>query len=116
MPKIVVVVRDANRKSDLISCIRRLTGLGVSAITDALVGKKPLGQWILFGNNHDEIARILRGLQDIAVNGHGVFSYFELQDDELFDQQASQRLEISPAILSNLLNAYDVERRKIDEE
>jgi len=115
MQKIVVIVQEVHRKSELVACIHQVTGLSVSAILGSFSRGKPLGSWFLFGNDHGESARILRGLQAIATKGDGAFGYYELQDDEQYDERTLQSLAISTDTLTNILEAHDVRRQKIDE-
>jgi len=116
MPKIIVVVREVRRKPDLISHIRRATGLTVSGIVASLGGDRPLGQWSLFGNDHDQVATCLRELLAVEKSGEGVLEFYELQDNENFNTQTSLRLEIAPKTLNNILDAHETQRRKLDEE
>jgi hypothetical protein len=114
MSKIIVTVQNSRNNIDLISHIHRVTKLGYSTILGCLDGEKPLGQWPLFGNDHDEIALLLRNLIAIQMTGAGDFCFFELQDDDVFCKQSCRKLMISKSSLGNILDDHEARCRKRD--
>ena len=119
MPKIVVKVEKVTRLADIMPAIRKITGLGISEAKQRIESGRPIVEFLLYYNDHDEIARRLRELM-IAIPQLGArLRLFELDEGEEFEALPNATAyEISSDVLKNilLLHERELERRQNADE
>src|SRR5215467_2749356 len=119
MPKIVVKVEKVTRLADIMPAIRKITGLGISEAKQRIESGRPIVEFLLYYNDHDEIARRLRELM-IAIPQLGArLRLFELDEREEFEALPNaSAYEISSDVLKNilLLHERELERRQNADE
>jgi len=115
MSKIAVLISEPANTTELIARLRKITQAGYSEIAQRLKQERPVGEWVLFENDHDDVAALLRQLLRLHAERAAKLRFFELRDDETFDLNKSQRFEISAETLSNILHTHDEQRRKLEE-
>jgi len=110
MSKIVVKVENVTRLRDLMPAIRKITGLGISEAKQRIESGQPLVEFLLYYNDHDEIALRLRGLMT-ALPQHGArLRFFELDEGEEFEAlPKASTYEISADDLKNILLRHERE-------
>jgi hypothetical protein len=121
MSKIVVKVENVTRLGDVMPAIRKITGLGISDAKQRIESGRPLVEYALFYNDHDEIAQRLRELMTELPKAGVKLRLFELDEGEEFESMPNaSKYEISSDVLENILlrherelerqmNAYDDE-------
>src|SRR4051812_34110618 len=116
MSKIAVIMKETANESALASRIKRITALGLSTIIARLRGGGPIGEWVLFQNDHEDVANLLREMIEIQFRGEGLIRFFELEVDEPFKLDTAERFEISADTLKNILDAHDRQQAKLDDQ
>jgi hypothetical protein len=120
MSKIVVKVENVTRLVDIMPAIRKITGLGISEVRQCIESGQPLVEFLLYYNDHDEIARRLRGLMTALPQLGARLRLFEIDEGEEFGALPNaSAYEISSDVLKNilLLHERELERRlNIDED
>jgi hypothetical protein len=110
MSKIVVKVENVTRLGDLMPTIRNITGLGISEAKQGIESGQPLVEFLLYYNDHDEIARRLRGLMNALPQLGARLRLFELDEGEEFEAPPNaSAYEISSDVLKNILLLYERE-------
>src|SRR5262245_30372938 len=110
MSKIVVKVEGVTRLGDVMPAIRKITGLGISDVKQRIESGRPLIEYALFYNDHDEIARRLRELMtELPQHGAGL-RLLELDEGEEFEALPNASVyEISSDDLENILSLHERE-------
>ena len=108
MSKIVVKVENAPRLADVMPAIRKITGLGISDAKQRIESGRPLVEYVLFNNDHDEIAVRLRELMT-EIPRHGAkLRLFELREDDDFESMPNaSKYEISFDVMENTLLRHE---------
>ncbi len=110
MSKIVLV---ANSTDDLsfLSKVRKITGISVGDLRAKLSSQQPFYEALLFGNDHQEQADILKKIADEA-NILGIYlNVYEIEPQENFATCIKKECEINIEIMNNILNEW--ERRNL---
>jgi len=108
MSKIVVKVEDVTRLADVIPAIRKITGLGISDVKQRIESGRPLVEYALFYNDHDEIAERLRELMAELPRHGAKLRLFELEEGEEFESMPNaSKYEISPEAMENILLSHE---------
>jgi len=122
MSKIVVKVENVARLGDVMPAIRKITGLGISDAKQRIESGRPLVEYALFYNDHDEIARRLRELMTELPQVGAKLRLYEIDEGEEFESMPNpSAYEISSDVMENILllherelerqmNAYDDEQ------
>jgi hypothetical protein len=116
MARIVATVDKVANKKQFVADVRQATDLPLSDITARLDTGSPLVDFMLFMNDHEEIARRLRDLIATQEQGNGVFRFFELQPEEDFETCPLEQCEISASVLRNILDSHEATRSRLDEQ
>jgi hypothetical protein len=117
MSKIVVKVENVARLVDVMPAIRKITGLGISEAKRRIESGQPLVECMLFYNDHDEIARRLRGLMTALPQFGARLRLFELAEGEEFESLPNaSAYEISYDDLENILSLHERELERQQEE
>src|SRR5512134_1804960 len=119
MSRIAMVVEEGPDLSRLAAVLRRLTGFALSEIVNRIKTRAPVIECELFGNDHDDIARILRELLQQLPSVGAEIRLFELPERHSFTSiEEEARQEISAQTLSNILASHDEEiaRQRGDSE
>src|SRR5215471_764004 len=108
MPKIVVKVENVPRLADIMPAIRKITELGISEAKQRIESGRPIVEFLLYYNDHDEIARRLRELM-VAIPQLGArLRLFELDEGEEFEALPNaSAYEISSDVLTNILLLHE---------
>jgi hypothetical protein len=110
MSKIVVVIDPAGRAAEVVAALRRLSGESVAVLKERLDMGRPVGEFILFRNDHDDVVRDIRGLRASITSPDIKVRFFELPEDQPFTSaQEEGPHEISFEVLANILEAHDRE-------
>ena len=110
MPKIVVKVENVTRLADVMPTIRKITGLGISEAKQRIESGRPLIEFLLYYNDHDEIARRLRELLTAIPQLGARLRLFELDEGEEFGALPNaSAYEISSGVLKNILLRHERE-------
>jgi hypothetical protein len=108
MSKIVVKVEDVTRLVDIMPTIRKITGLGISEAKLRIESGQPLVEFLLYYNDHDEIARRLRVLMTALPQLGARLRLFELDEGEEFEALPNaSAYEISSDVLGNILLLHE---------
>lgn len=109
MSKIAITVDRPADVAKLVPALRRVTGMGVGEIKARIDEGRPVAEYVLFGNDHDEVARKLRDLSaDLPALGARARVY-ELGEDDAFEEADLATNEIDLEILRNILQSHDRE-------
>jgi hypothetical protein len=112
--KIVVKVESVTRLVDVMPAIRKITGLGISEVKQRIESGRPLVEYALFYNDHDEIAGPLRELMTELPRHGAKLRLFELKEDEEFESMPNaSKYEISPDDLENILLRHERELERL---
>lgn len=111
MSKIVITVDDVANRADFVSCVRRITEMHVSEIVSRIGAGVPLAEFVLFENNHADVAQQL--LEFIQLENTATIRIYELMQNEQFSKCPLDECEISPSILKNILDSHEA-RREFD--
>jgi len=110
MSKIVVKVENMTRLGDVMPAIRKITGLGISDAKQRIESGRPLVEYTLFYNDHDEIAQRLRELMTELPQVGAKLRLFELEEGEEFESiPDASAYEISSDDLENILALHERE-------
>ena len=93
----IAVILDTNEPT-VIPVLRRSTGESVAVLRSRIAKREPVGEYLLFMNDHDEVTGRLLGLLDALVQERVPMSLYELKDDERLDE------------------VHDLERRRVTRE
>jgi hypothetical protein len=108
MSKIVVKVENVPRLADIMPAIRKITGLGISDAKRRIESGRPLIEYALFYNDHDEIAGRLRQLMTELPRHGAKLRLFELKEEEEFESLPNaSKYEISSDGLENILLRHE---------
>ncbi len=108
MSKIVVKVENVTRLGDVMPAIRKITGLGISDAKQRIESGRPLVEYLLFYNDHDEIAQRLRELMTVLPRSGVRLRLFELDEGEEFESMPNaSKYEISSDTLENILLTHE---------
>jgi hypothetical protein len=108
MSKIVVKVENVTRLVDVMPAIRKITGLGISEAKQRIESGRPLVEYALFYNDHDEIAGRLRELMSELPRHGAKLRLFDLKEDEEFESTPNaSKYEISSDTLENILLRHE---------
>jgi hypothetical protein len=114
MPKVAIKIEDASSLPEIVSAVRRLTGMSVADIRDRIREGRAILEYPLFYNDHDEKARRLRSLVSQIPPLGARLRIYELEEDQsLGGSLDDSAYEITPETLMNVLDDHDraVERR-----
>jgi hypothetical protein len=114
MSKIAITAKGVTDRPRFISRVRSATEMSLEDIVSRLEKQEPLVEYILFNNDHDEIARRLRALLAVEDQGEGELRIFELMPDEQFSEAPLDQTEISASTLKNILDSHDNQRTQLD--
>lgn len=115
MSKIAVVVEKPQVTAPIVALIRPITGRSAAEIDRDLRAGRPVCEYVLFLNDHDEVAATLLRLTGELSSAGAAVRVFELDDAEsLADLGGSTTAEISLEILRSILDTHDreVERQQ----
>jgi hypothetical protein len=116
MSKISVVVDSITDRLALIKTLRDLSGDSIDRISTNVKQGRPVAEYILFRNDHPEVAARLRQLIKAGPAVGATLRFFELPASANFAEPAERR-EISPETLNNILQASEREyERFLNEE
>ena len=106
----MVLIEDVRDELRMIKTLRGLTELPIGEVRERLVGGKPIGEYVLFENDHDSVAAVLRQMvREVPLAG-GRLRLFELgAHARLGGIETLARNEITSTILENILQAHDDE-------
>jgi hypothetical protein len=108
MSKIVVKVENGTRLADVMPAIRKITGLGISDAKQRIESGRPLVEYLLFYNDHDEIAQRLRELMTVLPRSGARLQLFELDEGDEFESLPdASEYEISSDVLENILSSHE---------
>jgi hypothetical protein len=108
MSKIIVKVETVTRLADVMPVIRKITGLGISEAKQRIESGRPLVEYALFYNDHDEIAQLLRELMTELPQVGVKLRLFDLDEGEEFDSLPNaSAYEISSDVLENILSLHE---------
>lgn len=111
MSKIVVKVDNITNRNDVISCIRRITGLGMSDIQRKIQSGETIGEYVLFYNDHDEVASTLRALISEVKKTGSTVSLYEISENEDFAALPDiADYEVSEEVVNNIIDQYEQDR------
>jgi hypothetical protein len=103
-----VKVEDVTRLVDVMRAIRKITGLGISEAKRRIESGRPLVEYALFYNDHDEIAGRLRELMTELPRNGAMLRLFELKEEEEFESMPNaSKYEISSDDLENVLLMHE---------
>jgi hypothetical protein len=105
---IVLIVDDAGKSNEAIRLMRGITGLGVGEILTRMKEKRPILEYPLSYNDHEEVAGRLRHLLSSLPRLGVSFRLFELHEDAAF--------ALSPQGLRNILETHEEIARQDEEE
>jgi hypothetical protein len=92
--------------------VHRLMGMPVIEAKNRIQNAEPVAEFLLFYNDHNEVAAKLQGLL-AGASGLGLLRLYELQDDE--DSSTigpTDRREVTMEIVNNILHGFDREVRR----
>ena len=112
MSKIVVTVERVENRSEFLTHVRAITGVGLADISNRIGTGLPLVEYVLFLNNHEDVAQRLRSL--VALETIAQLKIFELMPDENFAGCPREQCEISTSVLLNILDAHEMQRRQLE--
>jgi len=105
-----MVVDQAPDLGHVAAVLRRTTALPLSEIVSRMKSQAPVIERELFGNDHDEIALILRELLQQLPGIGAKIRLFELPEGHSFTSvEEEARQEISAQTLVNILSSHDEE-------
>lgn len=107
MSKIVVFIDAPHPPVALVRELRSATGQSVEQIRAALRSNVPIVERELFGNDHDDAARVLRETLMAGTRAHADVQLFELEPDEDFASVVPERRRIDVSTLHNILKSWD---------
>ena len=87
--------------------IKRATALSLSDIRQAVNSGQPLINFLLFNNDHDEVAQKLRNLISILSSNSIETSLFELRESEDLDSINKDNRKVSSDGILKLLSKRD---------
>jgi hypothetical protein len=109
-----MIVEEVKDPTSFVADVRRITGMPIAAIRASVTGDGPLVEYLLFHNDHDEVADRLRQL--LRLEDTGVrFRIFGMQPDETFITHSAKFREITPVVLKNILDAHDEGLRQLED-
>lgn len=108
--RIAVIIDEPASSVGVISPVRRITGSGISDIKGRIESGRPVVEYALFFNDHEDVAGGLReliaGLSLLGVR----LRIYELGDGErLGSGHDEASCQISPEVLLNMLHEHDME-------
>jgi hypothetical protein len=110
MSKIVVKVENVTQLGDVMPAIRKITGLGISEAKQRIESGRPLVEYLLYYNDHDEIAQRLRELMTVLPRSGARIRLFELDEGDEFESLPdASAYEISSDVLENILLRHESE-------
>lgn len=110
MSKIVVLVEDVTDQAAAIRALRQATGRSIGEIRQRLAAREPVAEYVLFENDHDSVAKVLRELMDRVPASGARLRLFELSPTTTFSAiEVHARQEIDSNVLHNILKAHEEE-------
>lgn len=113
MSKIVIRVKQTGDKRALLARIRQIVEMPLSEIVARVSVGRPLVEFRLFENDHEQVANWLKQFLSLETEAKGSIRFYELQPDEEFGVCLSEDCEISNATLQNILDGYDDSRARL---
>ena len=96
MSKIVLKCGEEWSKSENLKILKEITELGFSKLIDRIKENKPVAEFTLFFNDHEEIEDRLTNLIAVAEERNLAYNLFEINEDENFAAiENIKKLEIS---------------------
>ncbi len=110
MSKIVVVTTGKGNLAWLAAGVRQVVAISLEELRRRVQPDSVLAEFILFGDDHHEVARKLR-LIIAALERAGVtFRLYELGEKESFEELGQpERFEVSPARVESILQRHEAE-------
>lgn len=106
MSKIVLKCGEEWLKAENLKLLKETTKLCFSEITNRIGENKPVAEFTLFFNDHEEIEHRLVNLIAVAEERNLAFSLFEIKEDESFAEiDDIKTFEISSQILQNIFES-----------
>jgi hypothetical protein len=105
---IVMIVDDGGKSNEAIRLLKKTTDLGIGEIVTRLKERRPILEYPLFFNDHEEVAERLRDLVSNLPRLGVSFRLFELHEDVAF--------ALSPEGLRNILEMHEEIARQDGEE
>jgi hypothetical protein len=102
MSKIIVTI-DSAISNNVLMDLKRVTDLSLAEIRQSIGSGRPLINFFLFNNDHDEIAQKLRSLISVLSSNSIESSLFELRDNEELDSINKDRRRVPPEGILRLL-------------
>ncbi len=103
--KILIKVNTQQPEAELISIIKKLTGLGLSEIKKLILANKPIAEYVLFNNDQQEIEHKLEEF----VKQSDKLIFYDIQENEnLENLENLSSYEVS----SKMIVDYFEERKK----
>lgn len=108
MSKIDIVIAEAPEPVKTIATLRRfIPAASVSDLRDRIATGAPVVEVLLFESNHGEVATLLRGLVAELPSTGARLRVFELRPGESFAEVDLSTKEITPQVLTNILDESD---------
>jgi hypothetical protein len=105
-----VVFVDGSIDSTSLMNVERLTNLGLGEIRQKISAEQPLAEYPLFHNDHEEVARALRGLISTFLARSINARFFEVGEEENILEMDNRNLfQVPPETVLNILDSADRE-------
>jgi hypothetical protein len=116
MSKIAIKVEITEPRSEVLAAVRKATGMGFSDIRERILGGRPVVEYVLYYNDHDEKAQRLRDLlAQLAPLGVRPRIY-ELEEGRSLEELPDPAIyEVTTEFLVGLLDDYDYDMEHRDE-
>ena len=103
MSQIAITIRQRTLDNRTLLAVKNLSGQSLLQVTEHIRNGSPVFQALLFGNDHDEIADVLLKIVHALQIGQVKFNIYELEEDEVTDEEKHQHYIISVETLKNIL-------------
>ena len=111
MSTITLIIKDIHPSAEALSRIRQVTGQSFAEIQRRIQSGTALIEYVLFMNDHDEVADRLRGLLTVLSQVGADFRIFESDDNVAGRSLPEQGDEIDAVTLENILAGHEEGRR-----
>tara|TARA_B100001750_G_scaffold239091_1_gene246650 strand:- start:309 stop:656 length:348 start_codon:yes stop_codon:yes gene_type:complete len=114
MSRIIIMSADPSAPgAKAVSALRKVNPMSISAARRALSGAEPLVDSVVFENDHERVAALIRSVCRSLREMERPFRIYELAPDEGWanlDEALKEKLELTPSALENILARVASER------